>query len=102
MPCILDTARVASPPAKGGPITLGALLTNTWIPQKRRHVRATIAYRYAWFVERDINPAVGDIRFVGSTERSVGRPAERWLLEDAGPVLDELNAPVERAAFGHL
>ena len=31
------------------------------IPQKRRQVRATTAYRYAWFVERCIIPAIGDI-----------------------------------------
>ena len=30
-------------------------------PQKRRHVRATTAYRYAWFVDRYINPAIGDV-----------------------------------------
>lgn len=28
---------------------------------KRRHVRATTTYRYARFVERYVNPAVGDI-----------------------------------------
>src|SRR5262245_35949497 len=28
--------------------------------------------------------------------------AERWVLEDAGPVLDELDAAVEGAALGHL
>ena len=36
-------------------------LTETWLPHKRRHVRATTAYRYAWFVERYINPAIGDV-----------------------------------------
>jgi integrase len=29
--------------------------------QKRRHVRATTAYRHAWFIERYVNPAVGDV-----------------------------------------
>jgi integrase len=57
----LDSERLGPPPATGGPITLGDFLTNTWIPHKRRHVRATTAYRYAWFVERYINPAIGDI-----------------------------------------
>ena len=33
----------------------------TWMPHKRRHVRATTAYRYAWFIDRYINPAIGDI-----------------------------------------
>jgi hypothetical protein len=40
---------------------LGAFLTGTWLPQKRRHVRATTAYRYTWFVERYVNPAIGAI-----------------------------------------
>lgn len=57
----LDSERDTSPPLTGGPITVGAFLITTWLPQKRRHVRATTAYRYAWFVERYINPAIGDI-----------------------------------------
>jgi integrase len=57
----LDRERVAPSPGKGGPITVGEFLTGTWLPQKRRHVRATTAYRYAWFVERYINPALGDV-----------------------------------------
>lgn len=56
-----DRDLAAPPPAKGGPITLGAFLTETWMPQKRRHARATTAYRYAWFIERYIKPAIGDI-----------------------------------------
>lgn len=31
------------------------------MPNKRRHVRATTAYRYAWFIDRYISPAIGDI-----------------------------------------
>ena len=42
-------------------MTFGEFLTNTWIPNKRRQVRATTAHRYAWFVDRYINPAVGDV-----------------------------------------
>ncbi|MGH9180453.1 MAG: hypothetical protein ACRDY5_01880 [Acidimicrobiales bacterium] len=52
----LDSQRVAPPPTKGGSITLGDYLTKTWLPHKRLHVRATTAYRYAWFVEHYINP----------------------------------------------
>ena len=48
-------------PAIGGPITVATFLNETWLPRKRRQVRATTAYRYAWFVERYINPAIGDI-----------------------------------------
>ena len=33
----------------------------TWLLQKRRQERATTAYRYAWFVNRYINPAIGTI-----------------------------------------
>jgi integrase len=57
----LDSERVPPALATGGPITVGDFLTNTWIPQKRRHVRGTTAYRYAWFVDRYINPAIGEI-----------------------------------------
>ena len=57
----LDNERDSRPPAVGGPITLGSFLTETWLPQKRRHVRATTAHRYAWFVERYISPAIGDV-----------------------------------------
>ena len=48
-------------PAIGGPITLATFLNETWLPRKRRQVRATTAYRYAWFVERYINPAIGAV-----------------------------------------
>lgn len=57
----LASERVAPPPAKGGPINLGHFLSDIWLPMKRRHVRATTAYRYAWFVERYVKPAVGEI-----------------------------------------
>jgi hypothetical protein len=48
-------------PARGGPTLLGELITDSWLPIKRRHVRATTAYRYAWFVDRYINPAIGQV-----------------------------------------
>ncbi len=57
----LDHERDATPPPPTGPITLGDYLTTTWIPHKRRQVRATTAYRYAWFVDRYIGPAIGDV-----------------------------------------
>jgi len=57
----LEKERSEPSPAVGGPMTLAEFLTNTWLPRKRRHVRATTAYRYAWFVDRCINPAIGDI-----------------------------------------
>lgn len=39
----------------------GAFLLETWLPQKRRQVRDTTAYRYAWFVHHYINPAIGQV-----------------------------------------
>jgi integrase len=45
----------------GGPITVATFLHETWMPRKRRQVRATTAYRYAWFIEHYITPAIGDI-----------------------------------------
>jgi integrase len=57
----LDRERDATPATPTGPITFGEYLTNTWIPHKRRQIRATTAYRYAWFVDRYIQPSVGDI-----------------------------------------
>ena len=44
-----------------GPVSVGEFLARTWMPNKRRHVRATTAYRYAWFIDQYINPAIGDV-----------------------------------------
>jgi integrase len=57
----LDSERDAGPPPSRGSVSVGEFLTRTWMPNKRRHVRATTAYRYAWFIDRYINPAIGDI-----------------------------------------
>ncbi len=57
----LDRELTSAPPKIGGPVTVSEFLRETWLPQKRRQVRATIAYRYAWFVDRSIIPAMGDI-----------------------------------------
>ncbi len=48
-------------PATGWPITVSTFLHETWMPRKRRQVRATTAYRYAWFIKHYITPAIGDI-----------------------------------------
>jgi hypothetical protein len=48
-------------PVRGSPTILGEFLTDTWLPIKRRHVRASTAYRYSWFVGRYINPAIGHV-----------------------------------------
>ncbi len=57
----IDRDRAGAAPVRGGPVHLGEFLTGTWLPMKRRHVRATTAYRYSWFVDRYINPAIGDV-----------------------------------------
>jgi integrase len=57
----LDNEATRAAPTAGGSITLGTFLRNTWLPQKRRQVRATTAYRYAWFVDRYIDPAIGTV-----------------------------------------
>jgi integrase len=48
----LDGDRHPAPPAAGGLTSVREFLTHTWLPQKHRQVRATTAYRYAWFVDR--------------------------------------------------
>lgn len=57
----LDAEPNIGPAPSRGTVTVGEFLARTWMPNKRRHVRATTAYRYAWFIERYINPAIGDI-----------------------------------------
>jgi hypothetical protein len=36
-------------------------LRSIWLPHKHRQVRTTTAYRYTWFVERYVVPAIGDV-----------------------------------------
>lgn len=50
----IDRDNAGAAPARGGPMHLGQFMTETWLPLKRRHVRATTAYRYSWFVDRYI------------------------------------------------
>lgn len=57
----LDRDAASAPPKLGGSITLAEFLRDTWLPQKRRQVRDTTAYRYSWFVDRYIGPAIGDV-----------------------------------------
>jgi hypothetical protein len=57
----LQVDRAGTPPARGGPIRLDDFLRSTWLAHKRRQVRATTAYRYAWFVEHYIAPAIGHV-----------------------------------------
>jgi integrase len=61
---LVDRLRLDDPgiaPARGGPIRLDDFLRSTWLPHKRRQVRATTAYRYAWFVEHYVAPAIGHV-----------------------------------------
>lgn len=57
----LQKSRFEAPVTRGGAVTVGEFLTDTWLPAKRRQVRATTAYRYAWFVHNYINPAIGHV-----------------------------------------
>lgn len=62
----LDRERNAAPAAPPvGPTALGGYLTATGMPHKRRQVRSTTAYRYAWFVERYIQPTSATSRCDG-------------------------------------
>jgi integrase len=56
----LHSERIIGPAPRRGTVTVGEFLTRTWMPHKQRHVRHT-AYRYAWFIDRYVNPAIGDI-----------------------------------------
>ena len=55
---IIETNRVPIPRGRDA-VTLGEYLTNTWLPERQRRVRATNAYRYGWMIERYIAPTVG-------------------------------------------
>jgi integrase len=57
----LHNEPVAPRPSRGCPITLGDFMVKTWLPQKRRQVLATTAYRYAWLAQNYIVPAIGAI-----------------------------------------
>ena len=55
---ITETNRVPIPRGRDA-LTLTDYLTNTWLPERQRRVRATTAYRYGWMIERYIAPTVG-------------------------------------------
>lgn len=40
---------------------LGPFLTDTWLPRKRMHVRATTAYRYGWMIDNYLVPHLGEV-----------------------------------------
>ena len=50
---ITETNRVPIPRGRDA-VTLGDYLTNTWLPERQRRVRATTAYRYGW-IDRAIH-----------------------------------------------
>jgi integrase len=84
----LDRERDDVPAAPIGPVTCGEFLANTWIPLKRRQIRATTAYRYAWFIDRYIKPAVGDI------------PLRRLRADHLDVLYDNLNVTGGRNGTG--
>ena len=55
---ITETNRAPIPRGRDA-LTLGDYLTNSWLPERQRRVRATTAYRYGWMIERYIAPTVG-------------------------------------------
>ena len=57
----IDRDAAGAAPLRGGPVSLGEFLVDTWLPVKRRHVRATTAYRYSWMVDNYINPSIGNV-----------------------------------------
>ena len=57
----IERDAAGSAPRRGGPVHLGEFLTDTWLPTKRRHVRASTSYRYTWMVDNYINPAIGHV-----------------------------------------
>ncbi len=46
---------------RGASTRLGGFLSDTWLPRKRAHVRATTAYRYGWMVDNYVVPRLGDV-----------------------------------------
>lgn len=112
----LERERPDAAPATGGPIALAMFLTETWMPQKRRQVRATTAYRYAWFVDRYIVPAIGDVplrrlridhleRFYQHLATTGGRHgaglAPKTVLEVHMIIRAALDLAVQRALLDH-
>src|SRR5690606_13184739 len=61
----IERDAAGSAPRRGGPVHLGEFLTDTWLPTKRRHVRASTSYRYTWMVDNYINPAIGHVPLRG-------------------------------------
>ena len=57
----IETDAAGSAPRRGGPVHLGEFLVDTWLPIKRRHLRASTIHRYSWMVDRYINPSIGHV-----------------------------------------
>lgn len=57
----IERDAVGAAPQRGGPVHLGEFLTGTWLPIKRRHVRAFTTYRYSWMVDNYVNPSIGHV-----------------------------------------
>ncbi|MDP9075001.1 MAG: hypothetical protein M3N98_12725 [Actinomycetota bacterium] len=62
-----DCDRAGAAPSRGGPVHLGEFLTDTWLPLKRRHVRATTG-----------TP--------GSSTATSTRPSAKFPCDDFGPI----------------
>jgi hypothetical protein len=58
---IADGIAAGSATSCQSPLSLGGFITNTWLPRKRSHVRATTAHRYSWIVEHYVVPDLGEV-----------------------------------------
>lgn len=46
-------------PQRGGAVHLAEFLTDTWLPIKRRHLRASTTNRYSWMADNYVNASIG-------------------------------------------
>ena len=58
---LLDRIDAANAVSAHSPLSLGGFITQTWLPRKRAHVRATTAHRYSWIVSHYMLPRLGDV-----------------------------------------
>jgi integrase len=42
-------------------MTVGAYLTESWMPRRRQQLRPSTAHRYQWMIDNYINPRIGDV-----------------------------------------
>lgn len=50
---------------RGTSTRFDVFLTETWLPRKRAHIRATTAHRYQWMIEHYLIPHLGEVSLDG-------------------------------------